>query len=296
VNVKYVLPNLSTFNQRGGLVSRSKIVEEIEKSTDNVKFQLVEIPADFVKNYSETEKTGLSLGSMLTSKTVCKIYQKENGFSKAYCLHTEPGIPRRTPKNFKTSKLCWFDEVWIDAFLHHLVAIIDFLGKPPEVIEVHPGTKQKGLNSIKSLILGLELLMIHLKDSLNILPDIFIENRTPHIISSGANIRLFRDELMSIDLLKKHSIGIILDVQQLFSKARGRFVDELWKIPHEILRGFHIHQLHRTPTNEGKINWIAVRDFIHSGNFKSDLHILPEVHHMDQLLETYKFCTDFLGF
>jgi hypothetical protein len=257
---------------------------------------LVEVPADFVKNHSEIEKTGLSLGSMLTAKTVSKIYQKEDGISKPYCLHTEPGIPRRVGRNSKTSKLSWFDETWIDLFFNHVMTIVDFLGKPPAVIEVHPGTQQKRMNNIKSLILGLKSFVFRLEESLGFMPEIFIENRTPHIISSGNNIRLFRDELLSMDSCDELPIGVILDIQQLFSKTRERFVEELWTIPHEILRGFHIHQLHRTPTFEGKIDWNVVREFIHSGKFKSKLHILPEVHHMNQLLETHRFCTDFLGF
>jgi len=89
---------------------------------------------------------------------------------------------------------------------------------------------------------------------------------------------------------------MILDIQQLYSKTKERFVEELWTIPHEIIMGYHIHQLHRTPAFDGKINWNSVREYIHSGKYESELHILPEVHHMNQLIETYTFCTGFLGF
>lgn len=257
---------------------------------------MVEVPADFVKNKTEIEKTGLTLGSILTTKDVGKIYSKDDGITKPYCLHTEPGIPRRVGRNSKTSQLSWFDESWVDSFFKHIMTIIEFLEKPPSVIEVHPGTQQRKRNNIETLIFGLESLIVRLEKNLGIIPDIFIENRTPHIISSGQNIRLFNNILSSLDFCDRYSIGIILDIQQLYSKTKERFVEELWKIPHEIIKGFHIHELHRTPRIHGKIDWYAVREYVQSGSFKADLHILPEVHHMNQLIETYRFCTDFLGF
>jgi len=296
MDVKYVLPNLSTFNQRGSIENRSRIAEEICDKHNRISFQMVEIPADFVKNQSEVSKTCLPLGSMLTTEYVGKIYDSEDGISKPYCLHTEPGIPRRVARTSITSKLRWFDQSWIDSFHNHVLSIIEFIGKPPTAIEVHPGTQQKKMNNLGSLIFGLKSFMIRLEDSIDCMPEIFIENRTPHIISSGYSIKTFRDELLSIDSNDGLPIGIILDIQQLYSKTKERFVEEIRTIPHDIIKGFHIHQLHRTPVSEGTIDWSVVREFIHSGKYKSKLHILPEVHHMNQLIETYSFCTDFLGF
>jgi len=284
LGVEFVLPNLSTFTQRGSIVDRSKISEAITREHNSMQFQMIEIPGDFVKNKTETEKTGLSLGSILTNDSVLKIYSKEDGISKPYCLHTEPGIPRRIGRISKTCKLRWFDDSWLNLFFRHVMTIINFLGKSPAVIEVHPGTQQRKNNNMKSLAFGLETLMIRLEEKLGFIPNIFIENRTPHIISSGSDIGEFRDALSSLDFYDRYPIGIILDIQQLYSKTRGRFVEELWKIPHDIIRGFHIHELHRTPTLKGKIDWYAVREYIESENFKTDLHILPEVHHMNQLI------------
>ena len=58
--VYYTFPNLSTIKQRGNVSIRWKRSREIEKKINQpFNFNLVEVPADFIKTSKEMRKTGL---------------------------------------------------------------------------------------------------------------------------------------------------------------------------------------------------------------------------------------------
>jgi len=58
MKIQYVYPNVSGISQRGGLLERWNLAKQ--NGCD-----LIEVPADFVKNKTEIEKTGLNLGEFL---------------------------------------------------------------------------------------------------------------------------------------------------------------------------------------------------------------------------------------
>lgn len=52
-NIIYTYPNTSSIPQRSGLKSRYLKLKEVNEQLNSPIFQIVEIPADFIKNESE---------------------------------------------------------------------------------------------------------------------------------------------------------------------------------------------------------------------------------------------------
>ena len=289
-----MLPNLASYKQRGGIVERSRKIERINQELKTNDFEIIEIPGDFIKNKTEMSKTGFQLGKMLDTSAVCSLYTKTKGPKKPYILHTEPALPRRGDSSRITPKLKWFDVEWYQKFIDHVYTICNFLEDPLYAVEIHPGTPQNKQNNIGKFVEAI----IKMKDDLGEIgspsPLILIENRTPHIISSGKQIKQFSEQIEHV-VGNVKSIGIMLDVQQFYSKTRQDFPNELELIPPNILLGFHIHQKHRCPKLSGPINWELIRNYVQE-NFKhSSLLILPEVHHRKDLILTYRFCKNYLS-
>jgi hypothetical protein len=85
---RFVLPNTSEMNRngRGGLLTRL----ELGAATG---CDLIEVPADFIKNRTEVRLTGLQIGTVLDRKAISILYRSE--CVPATCravLHTEPEI------------------------------------------------------------------------------------------------------------------------------------------------------------------------------------------------------------
>jgi hypothetical protein len=88
--VSYVYQNTSDLYRggRGGLSARFELAQ-----SSGCKF--IEMPADFIKNKTEIELTGLDLGSTLTKEAVVALYEPGTPSKNlAYILHTEPSLPR----------------------------------------------------------------------------------------------------------------------------------------------------------------------------------------------------------
>lgn len=292
----YVLPNISTFSQRWSLVDRTVKAQLINSQLETTDFQLVEVPGDFIKNPSEIRATNLPLGAMLTPSAVSILYESKDGQNMPYVLHTEPSLRRTGIESALTPHLRWFDQKWIAEFIQHIISIIDFLSELPAVLEIHPGSSQQRKNSISAFVNGLNDVIAGLLDHYGSCPLIFIENRTSHVVSTGKSIQEFWEQSTHQILdFKEKSNGIILDVQQFHTRTKDKFDQELDLIPPEALAGFHIHQKHGIPKMDGPINWNRVRKFIQNDQIRSPLHILPEVHHFNQVHNTYRFCKDILG-
>ena len=89
-NVSYVYPNTSDLNRggRGGLSVRFELAQ-------SSGCEFIEMPADFIKNKTEIELTGLDLGCTLTKEAVVTLYDPGSpSRNLAYILHTEPSLPR----------------------------------------------------------------------------------------------------------------------------------------------------------------------------------------------------------
>lgn len=105
-NIIYTYPNTSTIPQRGGLESRYKKLKEINEFLNSSILQMVEIPADFIKNKTEETKTGLQVCSFLNEDTVKEIYTNDKQLNEInYILHTEPVFSRNGMYGSCTPKL-----------------------------------------------------------------------------------------------------------------------------------------------------------------------------------------------
>ena len=85
----------------------------------------------------------------------------------------------------------------------------------------------------------------------------------------------------------------MLDVQQLFTKTKSRFLESLYAVPSDAVMGFHIHAKHRAPTDDDPIPWRNVFEWIRS--IDHPVLVNPEVHHGKQVPETIHFCRKMLG-
>jgi len=119
-------------------------------------------------------------------------------------------------------------------------------------------------------------------------PFVVVENRTGQFISRGKQISEFWETLLSYDSSLSKDVGIVLDIQQLFTVTKEMFLNELHEIPPKAIKGLHIHYRHRTPSLENEIPWENVFEWL--GNIKSEIFINPEVHHYRQAKDTISFC------
>jgi hypothetical protein len=94
-------------------------------------------------------------------------------------------------------------------------------------------------------------------------PIILLENRTEQFLSTGHELARFATRIAQEDDLKSIA-GIILDIQQLFTRTRSNFLDELRAIPPESVKGLHIHSEHRTPSESDPIPGCLLLDKGHS--------------------------------
>lgn len=286
----YTYPNIGSFQQRGGLKERNNKLNEINKIKNTLDFQVVEVPADLIKNCAEENKTGLSIGSFLDSNTVPHLYSNDQSTAKInYILHTEPVFSRKGCNGTLTTHLKWYDKNWINSFISHITSIIDFLGIAPYAIEIHPGYGLRKKNTFENLSLAIERLYNEMIDRYNQGSLIFIENRTGQQIKSGTDLKEFWNYFNKRypDLVQ--DIGIILDIQQLFSVTRHKFEEEFLRIPKDSLYGLHIHIKHQPPAEEDEIPWKFVSQEIESMKKERTLHILPELFHLINVIKNTIF-------
>ena len=281
MQVLYVYPNVSGISQRGGLLEHWELAK-----INNCEF--IEIPADFIKKKTEIKKkTGQNLGEFLKDESIKKIYSKQSIDNKLvkYILHTEPSLPRNDGFGLRhQAALKWYDEDWINKFIKMNISISKHFGIPPYGIENHPGDKR---NTFKDLKKSICLIIESFFKEFNQEPIILLENRTGQFISNGKQITDFWNSLLNSDLQDK--VGIILDIQQLYTVTRNKFVDELEIIPLESIKGFHIHHKHRLPTFEDEIPWrIVFREKINKIN--GGIIINPEIHHKNKVKAVIDFC------
>lgn len=276
-NESFHLPNIASFTQRSSLKERENKLKRINAKYKIQDFQIVEMPADFVKNKTEEKKTGLRVGSMLDQKSTKKLYSKTvSKTNTRYILHTEPVFRRCGSNGCVTPQLRWYDNGWTNKFIKHIFSIIDFLIVNPYAIEIHPGNFQGGKNNTGVFLEAIERSYneYHKKYNEDIL--IFIENRTGQHIQDGADIndfwRSFKDKYPD---LVRH-IGVMLDIQQLYTVTKDNFISEFTKIPKDCLYGVHIHTRHGVPSVSDDIPWKHVSDELKSMRSKDRLfHILP---------------------
>ncbi len=288
--ITYTFPNLSTIKQRGNIDSRVDYINKIFNTED---FKIVEIPADFIKNQTEETKTGLSPCSFLDNNSVSKLYDKS--FIKyEYILHTEPELYRPNCSKGTMPNLNWYDKTWLVNFINHVFSIIDYFEQLPYAIELHPGLAQNGKNNYKTYAEAIKFISDSYARKYDRLPLLLIENRTKSFIKSGDDISNFWNIFADLYSELVSNVGIILDIQQLFTSCKSDFMDQMDKIPSNSIKGFHIHRLHRTPKLDDGIDWDCVSDKIKQSEKAKEIILLNEVHREEDLIGSFKFCKEIL--
>ncbi len=282
--VEYVYPNLASLPQRGSLLERWNLA--IKEGCD-----FMEIPADFIKNQTEMERTGLHLGDMLSEREIRLLYAKDADLPSGveYILHTDPGIPRRGGGGqFYLPPLEWENARWVESFVDMVVGIERHLGVPAAAIEIHSGARS---NSLQSLIAAIRLLHEEhfraTKQSCRIL----VENKVGQAVANAEDMAMLWR--MLLDNGMQDISGIMLDIPNLLKASGKRFASHLDAVPNDSIQGMHIHWRHQAPSMSDPVDWRAVFDKIRS--MEHQIKINPEVFHSTQVGETINFCEHILG-
>lgn len=283
--VSYVFPNVAGIPQRGGLLKRWLLAK-------GMRCGYVEIPADLVKNQTEIDKTQLDLGRFLTREAIAELYERERNVPEElkYVLHTEPSLVRHDGYGIRyQAPLKWHDKEWRKQLVSMTLFISKFFNKPAAIIEVHPGDRR---NSFADLIESMSLFVDNYEEEFKVKPLVLLENRTAQFVSSGRDILHFWEHLSQNYSYLRNSVGIVLDVQQLYTVTKREFLKELEMIPLQALKGFHIHHKHSVPSLSDEIPWKAV--FAKIADLRTPVIINPEIHHKNRVEKAIKFCRDML--
>ena len=286
VAIEYVFPNTSEISLRGSLEERLALAGAAGCS-------LVEVPADLIKNVTESAVTGQGLCTFLNKQSIGLLYKKSGQPSGKirYILHTEPSIPRRDEYGICVqAPIRWYDPGWVSSFIQMVVEISDFLTIPAEKIEIHPGDRR---NSFSDIVQAMRKIQEGYDHAFETVPEILLENRTGQVISNGEEIAKFWEYLTTQDLGLEESSGIVLDVQQLKTVTKNGFNASFSKISDECLKGFHIHTLHRPPKASDSIPWSLV--FQKIAGLPQDIIINPEIHHNNQVAGVIGFCKEMIN-
>jgi hypothetical protein len=171
-----------------------------------------------------------------------------------------------------------------------VASISRFMNFPASAIEIHPGDAR---NTYNDLIAGMMILFDQYARIMHSEPLILLENRTGQIISNGSEIASFWKLLVETSPELKGKVGIVLDVQQLFTVTRKGFLKALDTIPLEAIRGLHIHHKHGIPRKEDIIPWDRVFNKIRLA--KDGIIINPEVLRKSWVEPTIMFCKESLA-
>ena len=286
MQISYVYPNVSELNRhgRGSLLARQALAEKTGCG-------LVEVPADFIKNKTEVELTGLDLGSFLDKHAIQALYEAPcKAHEIKYVLHTEPSLPRADSYGLShQAQLRWYDQDWVDHLIQMIIDISGHLKAPATAIEIHPGDHR---NMYGHLILACRELLQRYKLVFGVMPQILLENRTGQFISTGEDLSRFWEVITAEPDGLSLSVGIVLDIQQLFTVTQQDFATQFSLIPLRSIRGLHVHSRHRTPALHDRIPWRTVFDRIRSSDMP--LIINPEIHHGKTVPVALEFCRNML--
>lgn len=282
----YIYPNVTEVAQRGGLLERWHLAGLL-------RCTYIEIPADFVKNKTEVERTGQEIGSMLARSSVEHLFQRDADLpnSLKYVLHTEPAIQRRDHHGRQVkAELRWRDPEWVVAFGDMLLEIGDFLGIPPNVVEIHPGDRK---NTHADIAMAMHTLIAAHRNAFGTEPLVLLENHKDQSISTGSQIRAFWAMLKELHSEIAELAGIALDPWHLYAATKEDFARSLRQIPPEALKAFHIHNDLRPPSTADKIPWSQVFSVI--GSLSEAPCIKPAVYQKSRVAEAIAFCETMLA-
>lgn len=290
LEVSYVYPNLSQVylkskTSRGGLSERWALAQETGCG-------YFEIAGTLIKNKTEERLTSLDIGDFLSQKEISILYNQDDEIQEGlkYILHTEPSLSKPNRYGRKvTSPINWHDKSWSSRYLEMILAISNYLHHPPSVIEIHPGYRD---NTFEDVALFTEMILDAYQNEYGETPLILLENRTEQFISTGKDIKDYWEyvENQCPDIME--NTGIVLDIQQLFTKTKGRFLEEFLLIPEDCLKAFHIHTKHKWPKLSDEIPWKFVLGRIK--DLSGKILINPEIHQKNRVQQVINFCNNIL--
>ena len=167
--------------------------------------------------------------------------------------------------------------------------IVDYLGKAPSIIEIHPGDTRNSFEDIVSFCVEIREVF---KDNYGEV-SVLLENRTTQFIANGRELRDYWQYIVDNQGDMIDHLGIVLDIQQLVTKTKTRFREEFAIIPDEALKGFHIHHKHRWPSISDPIPWSMV--FVRIKELNHHVIINPEIHQKKRVQQSIDFCNKMLG-
>ncbi|MBA7473259.1 hypothetical protein ES707_08594 [subsurface metagenome] len=282
----YIYPNVTEIARRGGLLERWHLAEPLGCS-------YIEIPADFVKNRTEVERTGQEIGSMLKRSSIEHLYEQDAPLpgSLRYLLHTEPAIPRRDPHGRQVkAELRWRDPDWVVAFGDMLLEIEDFLGIPPDIIEIHPGDRR---NAHADIVTAMHTLIAAHWNAFGVEPLVLLEHHKDQSISTGSQMQAFWTMLKKIHSEIAGLAGIALDPWHLHAATKEDFPGSLRQVPLDALRAFHIHNNLSPPSVTDEVPWRQVFSVI--GSLPGTPRIKPVVYQKSRVRGAIAFCEEMLA-
>ena len=230
----------------------------------------------------------MSVTDFLTDRAVKTLYEKGNNLPSElqYILHTEPSLPRTDRYQIVSQpELKWREKAWIERFSAMILTISKFLGKAPLAIEMHPGDAR---NNCSDICEAAKFIIDQYNAEFNLKPLVLLENRTNQIVSTGDEIcsiwKVLNRDFSSL----RDMMGIVLDIQQLFTVTSNKFEKQFNNIPLDSIKGVHIHSRHKSPKLSDTIPWAFV--FERLSSISKGLIVNPEVIHRSDVQRTLDFC------
>jgi len=282
----YIYPNVTEVARRGGLLERWHLALPFG-------CMYIEIPADFIKNKTEVERTGEEIGSMLSRSSIEHLYEQDTAVpgSLKYLLHTEPAIPRRDQHGRQvTAELRWRDPDWVVAFGDMLIEIEDYLDIPPDIIEIHPGGRK---NAHADIITAMHTLIAAHWNAFGVEPLVLLEHHKDQNISTGSQLQAFWTMLKKIHPEMAGLAGIALDPWHLHAATKEDFPGSLGEVQLDALRAFHIHSDLAPPSMTDRLPWRQIFTLI--GSLPGRPRIKPVVYQKSRIPGAIAFCEEMLA-
>ncbi|MDK2916372.1 MAG: hypothetical protein PWR25_929 [Euryarchaeota archaeon] len=282
----YIYPNVTEVTQRGGLLERWRLAEPLGCA-------YIEVPADFIKNRTEVERTGQEIGSMLSRSSVELLYEQDAALpgTLRYLLHTEPAIPRRDQHGRQvTATLRWRDPGWVADLGDMLLEIEDVLGIPPEIIEIHPGDRR---NTHADIVTAMHTLITAHWNAFGTEPMVLLEHHSDQGISTGRQLRSFWATLKETHPEIAGLTGIVLDPWHLRAATKEEFPETLGEVPLDALQAFHIHSDLHPPSPDDGMPWPQV--FATIANVPATPRIKPVAYQKSRVPAAIAFCGEMLA-
>ncbi len=286
--VSYVCPSLrqTTDAFRGGLARRWK---------ESVRHGCTygEINAGFITTIAEEKATGLPMHAMLTPAAICTLYEEGKDLPNAtrYLFNTEYSFPHTDQFGIRhpAAVLRWDDRVWLTEFVQMLILISDHLGKPADMIVIHPG-KAHGM-TFSAIARAMRYIQTTYRDFCGIAPSVLIQNGYPSLIQSGDDIRDFWLTMQAQVPECCNTCGVLLDTMTLKSAAhhaRTSLSAFLSPLPADALKGFFIRPDAGEEYEDDAIPWDSIFRAIRM--LPHDVVIIPDIRYPDETGEMLARC------